>query len=164
MIRKKLGNTCLESRLAASSRPSSDCELLRRFRQQGWKVSSEIQSLGLSASFESCWDTTAPAFHRHHPHRPTTARLPARFPQPAPRGEEARTGLCPPAAAILTELGGRCRKAPYRTATSTQSCIHRRNPQASGGRAPLKLRLMRPETAVRFEASGKCSLGYNPVA
>ena len=105
MIRKKLGNTCLESRLAASSRPSSDCELLRRFRQQGWKVSSEIQSLGLSASFESCWDTTAPAFHRHHPHRPTTARLPARFPQPAPRGEEARTGLCPPAAAILDRAG-----------------------------------------------------------
>lgn len=25
------------------------CELLRRFRQQGWKVSSEVQSLDLSA-------------------------------------------------------------------------------------------------------------------
>lgn len=82
-----------------------------------------------------------------------------------PLEERRRARACVPRQQpFSTELGGRCRKAPYRTATSTQSCIHRRNPQASGGRAPLKRRLTRPETAVRFEASGKCSLGYNPVA
>lgn len=55
-----------------------DCELLRRFRQQSLKSPSEIQSLGLSASFESCWDTAAPGVPPPSPHRPATARLPAR--------------------------------------------------------------------------------------
>lgn len=139
MIRKKVRNTCLESCLAASSRPSSDCELLRRFRQQGWKSLRRFNPWASARALNPAGTPRLPAFHRHPPHRPATARLPARSFLNLPLEERRRAAVCVPRQQpFSTELGGRRRKAPCRTATSTQSCVYRRNPQASGGRAPLK--------------------------
>lgn len=105
MIRKKARNTCLESCLAASSRPSSDCELLRRFRQQGWKSLRRFNPWASARALNPAGTPRLPAFHRHPPHRPATARLPARSFLNLPLEERRRAGLCPPAAAILHRAG-----------------------------------------------------------